>query len=594
MTLDMGYAGDRRRQFGGAIADAGTAMALAAAMAICLFMLDGGVLADARADNDSLLRLVQVRDLLAGQGWYDPVQQRMGLEGGFAMHWSRLVDLPIAALILVFGETTGTTIWPALLFAVCLFLIVRTVGILFGQTARFPAFAIGGVTLFATGLFRAGTLDHHNLQVTLALLASFMLVQRRGPGLLHGITAGGAAAAMGAVAAEGVPMTAAAGIVAAGGWLLAGGPWTLRTRGFGLGFAVTALAIVPATIAPDGWLAATCDAYSGPQGALAGLAGFGLAAATCIRSQGWQGRLLALAVLGGACAAGAALTMSHCLADPYAAVDPRLRAWWLSAIGEAQSVASVWRNAPALFLASYATPALALAITLWRLLRKQAQPGEAAVAVMLAMALLVSFWQVRGAQFGLPIAAILLAGWVARQRQTQPRHPTGAATAMMAAAWIASFHVSWQALGALVFTQRAEPQNAAASDGAPSACYRAEDYRRLASLAPDTVLAISNIGSPILAHAGHRVLSGPYHRNQAGNLAALDALAAPVGADRESVVRTGAGILAVCTGNDESRFIASLAPEGLLARIASGHAPEWLQLLPETSGEALQLYKVLR
>ncbi|TIR63053.1 MAG: GtrA family protein, partial [Mesorhizobium sp.] len=49
-------------------------------------------IADLGADNDSMLRLVEVRDLLAGQGWFDLHQYRMGLTGGFVMHWSRLVD----------------------------------------------------------------------------------------------------------------------------------------------------------------------------------------------------------------------------------------------------------------------------------------------------------------------------------------------------------------------------------------------------------------------------------------------------------------------------------------------------------------------
>src|SRR5690606_33419820 len=49
-------------------------------------------LAQPGTDNDSVMRLVQVRDLIAGQGWLDLHQYRMGLEGGFLMHWSRLVD----------------------------------------------------------------------------------------------------------------------------------------------------------------------------------------------------------------------------------------------------------------------------------------------------------------------------------------------------------------------------------------------------------------------------------------------------------------------------------------------------------------------
>src|SRR5690606_39616972 len=51
------------------------------------------------SDNDDVMRLVQVRDLLAGQGWFDLTQYRLGLDGGTLMHWSRLVDLPIALLV---------------------------------------------------------------------------------------------------------------------------------------------------------------------------------------------------------------------------------------------------------------------------------------------------------------------------------------------------------------------------------------------------------------------------------------------------------------------------------------------------------------
>ena len=69
-------------------------------------------LSDARrlrnGDNDSLLRLVQIRDLIGGQGWFDLHQYRMGPEGGFVMHWSRLVDAPIAAIMLGVAAVTGS------------------------------------------------------------------------------------------------------------------------------------------------------------------------------------------------------------------------------------------------------------------------------------------------------------------------------------------------------------------------------------------------------------------------------------------------------------------------------------------------------
>ena len=58
-------------------------------------------------DPDDALRLAQVRDLLAGQAWYDLHQYRMTPPDGTLMHWSRLVDLPIAGMILFDSRATS-------------------------------------------------------------------------------------------------------------------------------------------------------------------------------------------------------------------------------------------------------------------------------------------------------------------------------------------------------------------------------------------------------------------------------------------------------------------------------------------------------
>ena len=42
-----------------------------------------------------------IRALLDGQGWFDLRNYRLNPPGGFDIHWSRLVDLPIAGLILL-------------------------------------------------------------------------------------------------------------------------------------------------------------------------------------------------------------------------------------------------------------------------------------------------------------------------------------------------------------------------------------------------------------------------------------------------------------------------------------------------------------
>jgi hypothetical protein len=51
-------------------------------------------------DTDDNMRIMQVRALLHGQSWYDLRDYRMNPPFGANIHWSRLVDLPIAGLIL--------------------------------------------------------------------------------------------------------------------------------------------------------------------------------------------------------------------------------------------------------------------------------------------------------------------------------------------------------------------------------------------------------------------------------------------------------------------------------------------------------------
>ena len=51
--------------------------------------------------------MMQVRALLHGQGWYDLRQYRINPPFGANIHWSRLVDLPIAGLILLSARSSA-------------------------------------------------------------------------------------------------------------------------------------------------------------------------------------------------------------------------------------------------------------------------------------------------------------------------------------------------------------------------------------------------------------------------------------------------------------------------------------------------------
>ncbi|HLW92521.1 MAG TPA: hypothetical protein VKS78_14645, partial [Roseiarcus sp.] len=46
------------------------------------------------ANTDDAMRMVEVRDWLAGQAWFDLHQYRLDPPGGVFMHWTRVLDVP--------------------------------------------------------------------------------------------------------------------------------------------------------------------------------------------------------------------------------------------------------------------------------------------------------------------------------------------------------------------------------------------------------------------------------------------------------------------------------------------------------------------
>src|SRR6267378_1989445 len=101
---------------------------LAATFAIAVPSINVGIF-NAMSTDDAM-RLVQVRDLISGQDWFDLFQHRLN-PPGTSMHWSRVIDVPLAALILLLrpligthgAETVTLFLWPLLLFAAVLGLV---------------------------------------------------------------------------------------------------------------------------------------------------------------------------------------------------------------------------------------------------------------------------------------------------------------------------------------------------------------------------------------------------------------------------------------------------------------------------------------
>lgn len=577
------------------------AIALGCALAFLAFHALRGFpsLADSGGDNDSLLRLVQVRDLLSGQGWFDPTQYRMGLEGGFAMHWSRLIDLPLAVLVTAFGERVAIVIWPMLLFALCLFLILRVTRRIGGETAVLPAVVVGGLALFFINIFQPGALDHHNAQLALALAALHALVVAR-PGepaaTLWGALAGAYAALMLAIGMEAAPYAGAACAVAATCFLLGGERDARLARGFGLAFAGVSAAALVATTPAHGWLAVQCDALSLPQTSLALLGGGGLALLASIKALAagplW-GRLIALAVLGGVAATVAIAAFPHCLGDPYADVDPVLRTYWLNAVTEARSLMDIVLTDIPTLAGYYVTPLIALCVVSWTAARRGLSREIAIIGAFLAIAVVVSVWQVRGGMFSVPFAAIVLAAWIGQTRSHALAQGGAGRQLAMAASWLISIALLWHAAASNLAAAPAAGQGTEKAGEPASACYDLAAYATLAALPQGTVLTISNLGASVLHQTSHRVLNGPYHRNNAGNRAALDILMGDPADAEEAARALDIFYVALCRGNPETAAIRAWSPDGFLAGLVAGGVPAWLQPISQPQGKALEVFAVL-
>ena len=199
-------------------------------LALCALMLlakFSAILAHKFPDPDDTLRLVQVRDLLAGQGWIDLHQYRIDPTHGTLMHWSRLVDLPILAVIALITPLAGTS---AAEMAALIAVPLLTLGVILAVVARISSrfFDIESTTFACLTLGLAPMLvaqiqpmriDHHGWQVASVMVALLGLLPSRG---WRGAILAGAALAFGvSISLELLPLIAAFGAVFALRWLVA-------------------------------------------------------------------------------------------------------------------------------------------------------------------------------------------------------------------------------------------------------------------------------------------------------------------------------------------------------------------------------------
>lgn len=532
-------------------------------------------------DPDDAMRLLEVRDWLSGQSWWDVAQHRLN-GGDFPMHWSRLVDLPLAAVLLLFdrlaGEPMATRIAMTSVPMLTLLGVMAAVACVSrrltdAETARL-SMLLAPLSIPLIYQLRPLRIDHHGWQIVLAIAAVALLVGSPTPrrGTLAGLTL----ATLVTISMEGLPIAATIAGVAALGWAIEPrrGRFAMTLIG---SFFLAALALHVVTRGP-GMFAPACDAMSPAWLAVLGIGAAGTIAATLIDPATRAMRLGLLAACGVICLTTLRLAAPACLQGPFATLDPLVRTIWYDHVSEGLPL---WQQTPGWGIITIALPLVGLAGSV-RALR--ASTGEARarwllmLGVLIPATLLCCLVNRTGATanaLALPGAASLLLAMLVRARAVRGVLPRIAATA--GALLVASPGLAAGAtLSVLTVIAPARAAETAIAGRARQGCDTFDQIRALGRLRPATIFLPLDVSPDLIATTGHRAIAGGYHRGGAAMHRVLAAFTgSPTRAER--IVRaTGATYVAGCPSLNETELYKSVAPGGLWARLERGEPIGWL------------------
>lgn len=566
------------------------------------FAATWGTIGNVFNDTDDAMRLVEVRDFLAGQGWFDLHQYRLDPPADLPMHWSRFVDLPIAVLIRLaefvaptaFAEKAAMYLWPTLVLIPALFAVRRIACRIGGDWAALPALYLTATCSPAIGQFVPGRIDHHNVQITLTLWLLAVLFDA--PSRRRGLTVAVISVVMMAVGMETLPFVIFA--AAAIAWRFAAGEGRDEPVAYGLALAGATVAAMVATVPPKLWTWGACDALSANYAALAIVGGLGLALGAFAEPASRSLRLAHLAAVGGLAVFAFAVPEPACLRGPFGQILPEVRAVWLDGVTEIQPWRVFFSAHHVDALVALIAPLLGFAAAAHLAARdpglRRSGPFLVLVA-SLAVTTAIGLGQIRTIVYACVLSLPLVAAAIGRIAAECERRGASATVSVLvgtvlASSSLATFVVgkvapaSWKADEAVLTagaggadTAAATPTGAAAGAG----CMTLANYRRLAAQPPGLVAAEINLGPSILAATPHSVVTAPYHRMQRG---ILDGDRMLRGTPKEAFAVMDlrrVDYVAVCTASASAVSARDTEPDSLLVALMDGRVPERLELVAD-------------
>lgn len=551
-------------------------------------------------DPDDELRLVQVRDLIAGQGWFDLHQYRIDpAGGGVLMHWSRLVDVPIAAVILVLrpllgpanAELAALIVLPAL----TLFAIMALVGSIASRTLPTKGsrlLAVLAVALAVPVMVQVSPLriDHHGWQIVMALaaVAAFLHPDARRGGWLSGA----ALAAWMAISFEGLPLSAWFVVVLAL-WTLVDPAMRARLVATMQSLAVCSALLFLATRGTAD-LAQHCDAIAPVHLAMFawGALAMGVAAKIAPASR------IVLAASFGLAAAGAlalvVMAAPQCTSGSFDMLDPVVRSFWYDSVLEGKPL---W-HAEAHLAAQYLIPAL---IGLWAAASLARASDDSALrrwwifyALILGGAIALSLAVTRSAAFSGALAALplgwRLAAWIGGlKRPANPVLRLGELVGTAALVFCALFPAIPVLAGRSLFDN-----DVARGAGKKSvvACSVGKAGGALDALPPGAILAPLDIGPNVLLYSNKAVLATAHHRGAPAMRGVIDAFTGTPEQARVVMAQHGLRYVMICPEVPEIDLYRKRAPDGFAAQLLTNRNPAWLRAVPLPAASGLKMWEL--
>ncbi|MEO5937664.1 MAG: AcrB/AcrD/AcrF family protein [Sphingomonas sp.] len=552
----------------------------------------------ALGDTDDNMRLMQVRALLTGQGWYDLRNYYLNPPGGFDIHWSRIVDLPIAGLILLLrpfvgmpeAERIACGVAPLLPLAIAFLGLGATARRLIGKHAWPLAIALMVFACTSTMLMYAPErIDHHGWQLAMLSLTVAGLSDPKGA--RGGAIVGAASAVSLAIGLEMMPYVAMAGAIIALQWI-----WdraeARRVEGYALALG-GGTALGYAAFGSYANTVQRCDALTPVYLTVMIVAGALLFALARLNPSSRMLRLGLAVAAGAAIVAGFALLFPQCLGRPEQ-VSPELARNWLNNVREAKPVYThPFRTA----FPIVALPLIGLigAVVAAKRAFDDRAPnmvGWAAVALFTLFACLMLLWQTRAGpaaqMLAVPGAAALI--WIAVPLTLGSGNMLVRVFGTAAVVLFASGAFSALSIQFLPIDKpdkRSQTINRAAG--------RCPAYNNMVAInryPPGTVFSFVDLGPRIIVVSHHKAVAGPYHRNGDAILDVQHAFGRSPDLFRAIAAKHGATYLLVCPNMPESTIYRARNPGGFYDRLARGETFAFLQPLPLPKNSPLRLFRI--